>query len=345
VEVRFLDIGADSVREPLTRRTDELLEHLLAGRSRFGRQVADWLGPHLDWADTVFIDWCVSTAALFTLLDPGGTRVIVRIHSFELFSHWPHVVDFARVDDVVVVSEHMRDLARAVAPQLRAEIGPRLHVIPNAADLGRFVRPKTAQARFTLGLVGVGSVVKDPRWTLDVLRLLRQHDPRYRLFMIGNGLDPATSAPVREYDALLRLDLDELEAAGAGAGAVRRIGHTDDVAVALTDIGVIVSSSVRESFHVALVEGAASGAVPVVRDWPFFAGRATGASTLFPREWVVTTPAEAAQRILDATATESDWLVAGKGATDHAMATWDWGVTRHHFDRLLLGRALADTAE
>ncbi len=261
----------------------------------------------------------------------------MRIHSFELFSQWPHLVNFARVDDVVVVSDHMRDLARVVTPQLRAASGPRLHVIPNATDLGRFVRPKTAEARFTLGLIGVNSVVKDPLWTLEVLRLVREHDPRYRLLMIGGWMDTAASVSVAEYDAILQRDLDELQA----VGAVRRIGHTDDVPAALADIGVIISSSVRESFHVALVEGAASGAVPVVRDWPFFAAGATGASTLFPREWVVATPAEAAKRILESTAAESDWLVAGKAASDHALATWDWTVTQGLFDQLLLGQAPA----
>jgi hypothetical protein len=105
---------------------------------------------------------------------------------------------------------------------------------------------------------------------------------------------------------------------------------------------VIISSSVRESFHVALVEGAASGAVPVVRDWPFFARRAASARSLFPRDWVVATPEEAARRILESTTTEPDWLVAGKAASDHALATWDWTVTRHQFDRLLLGLALTD---
>ena len=53
----------------------------------------------------------------------------------------------------------------------------------------------------------------------------------------------------------------------------------------------MLSSSVRESFHMGLVEAVASGALPVVRDWPFFPG---AARTLFPPDWVVDSPAEAA---------------------------------------------------
>ncbi len=286
VEVRFLDLAADSSREPLTRGNERLLEHLLAGRSAFGERVEEWLRPHLDWADTVFIDWCVSTAALLTLVDPGTTRIIVRLHSFELFSRWPHLVSFARVDDLVVVGEHMRDLAMAVVPQLRTDTAPRVHVIPNAMRLRPYHRPKPAEARFTLGLVGVGSVAKDPRWAIEVVRRLRDRDSRYRLLLIGDGLNPRASAAVAEYHKLLERDCAELEP----SGAVRRLGHTGDVPAALSEVGVILSTSVRESFHVALVEGAASGAVPVVRDWPFFAGKANGARTLFPATGSLTPP-------------------------------------------------------
>jgi hypothetical protein len=55
---------------------------------------------------------------------------------------------------------------------------------------------------------------------------------------------------------------------------------------------------------------AASGAVPVVRDWPVYAGIG-GATGLFPPEWVSTTPDEAAERIL---------RISASGAWDEASA-------------------------
>ena len=84
------------------------------------------------------------------------------------------------------------------------------------------------------------------------------------------------------------------------------------------------------------MEGAASGAVPVVRDWPFFAGRPNGARTLYPPGWVVGTPEEAAERILEVTATEESWREAGARAAEHAMTCWDWTVVAPRFDRLIL---------
>ena len=99
---------------------------------------------------------------------------------------------------------------------------------------------------------------------------------------------------------------------------------------------MILSSSVRESFHCGLVEGAASGALPVVRDWPFFAGKPNGAHTLFPASWLVSRRQEAAERILAATATEEAWRAATSDASDHARTTWGWPVVARAFDDLLL---------
>jgi hypothetical protein len=96
----------------------------------------------------------------------------------------------------------------------------------------------------------------------------------------------------------------------------------------------VLSASVRESFHMGLVEGAASAAVPVVRDWPFFPG---AARRLFPQEWVVDGPATAAARILALTQDEQVWREAGKAAARHAVERWDWAVVQRDYERLLRG--------
>ncbi|MFJ6122281.1 glycosyltransferase [Streptomyces sp. NPDC092129] len=334
VEVRTLDLAADPNLAPLAKGLGRMMSRAVGGQAAYGRAAEQALRPHLDWADTVFVDWCSAGAAFLTLVDPGTTRVVVRLHSFEAFSYWPHIMDFSRVDDLLFVGAHVRDLTTASVPRLLAEGAPRLSVIHNAMDLSSYRRPKHPDARFTLGLVGVGQVAKDPRWAVEVLRLLRRHDKRYRLLLVGGGLNTESSPAVRRYHGRLEQDLAKPEV----SGVVRRIGQTEDVPAALEEVGTILSTSVRESFHCALVEGAASGAVPVVRDWPFFADGDNGARTLFPKEWVVGTPEEAARRILGVTATEETWLKEGQAAAEHALSAWDWTVVRDDFDRLLLGR-------
>ncbi|MFG1718684.1 glycosyltransferase [Micromonospora chalcea] len=331
VELRYVRLDDDPVAGPLIRASRRMTAEALLRDTEYGRQVEAWLRPHLDWADTVFVDWAVATAVMVGLVDPGDTRVVVRLHSYEAFGRWPNLIDFSRVDDVVFVSEHLRDFTLRVAPGLTGAHAPRTHVLCNAMDLAPFARPKDPAARFTLGLVGTSAVAKDPRWAIEVLRLLRATDERYRLLLVGGGIDTGLSRAARDYAAELEAELAEL----APSGAVTRLGHTDDVPGVLTGVGVVLSSSVRESFHCAVVEGAASGAVPVVRDWPFFAGGEHGARTVFPADWVVGTPAEAAARVRAVTADEQVWRAAGEAAAKHAAATWDWSVNAASFDSLL----------
>jgi hypothetical protein len=51
---------------------------------------------------------------------------------------------------------------------------------------------------------------------------------------------------------------------------------------------------------------------------------------------VVSTPAEAAERILAVTGSEESWRAAAQAAASHTLSTWDWTVTQKDFDRLLL---------
>ncbi|MFI2782849.1 hypothetical protein [Streptomyces sp. ALB3] len=331
VEVRVLNTATDPATAPLAKGLGRMIACGIGIRSAYAEQTEEALRPHLDWADVVFVDWCTAAAAFLTLVDPGTTRIVVRLHSFEAFSYWPHLVDFSRVDDLVFVSEHLRDLAVATLPRLREPGAPAVHVVDNAVDLARFPLPKKPDARFTLGLVGVGQVAKDPRWALEVLRILREQDDRYRLRLIGGPMDPAVSPAVGRYHRAFAAEVAPLVA----ADAVHLSGHTDDMPTELTEVGVVLSTSVRESWHQGLLEGAASGAVPVVRDWPFFADKAHGARSLFPGAWVVSTPAEAAERILGVNESEDAWLRAGHEASEQAVSAWDWGTVGPRLDALL----------
>ncbi|MFD5654369.1 glycosyltransferase family 1 protein [Streptomyces sp. NPDC127039] len=330
VELKFLDIADYPGIKRLAGGRVRLIAHRLGGEPMYGFTAEQHLRPYLDWADTVFIDWCAAAAALFTAVDPGTARIVVRLHSYEAFSQWPRLTDFSRVDDLIFVAEHIRDLALRSVPALTGPQAPRTHIVDNGMNLSGFALPKAPDARFTVGMVGIGQVAKDPLWALQVIRALRSRDPRYRLVLIGGDMDTKASQAAAAYQRSFLRKVAPL----VKEGAVERRGATSDVAGNLRDVGVILSSSVREGCHVGVMEGAASGAVPVVRDWPFFAGKEHGASTLYPAEWVVSTPEAAADRILAVTADEETWSQHCRASEKHALATWDWPVVRGEFDRV-----------
>ena len=147
--------------------------------------------------------------------------------------------------------------------------------------------------------------------------------------MRGELEEPTEAA--KAYVEGYRRDLAELEP----VGAVEVLGHTDDVPGALQGIGTVLSASARESFHIGFVEGVASGAVPVVRDWPFFPG---ATRQLFPADWTVDSVEQAAARVLELTEREQVWRDTGAAASELVRSRWDWTVVRQDFERLFLGR-------
>ncbi len=253
-------------------------------------------------ADVVFVDWADKGLTWVTQVVPSGTRVVVRLHGVDT----PECLAAHRA----VGEGRRRDLPeRPPAAGAVATLGGRLdgvrqHVVANPVDVERYVLPKVASARTTLGLVGWAQQVKDPLWALEVLATLRRHDPVWRLRLVGADFAVDERNPVeREAAAAFR----ERMADPLVADGVDFVGYTTRPARAPARGRLGPQREPPRGLPRRLVEMAASGAVPFVRDWPVYAGIG-GAGTLFPPDWVTTTPGDAAERILriDASGTWED---------------------------------------
>ena len=100
---------------------------------------------------------------------------------------------------------------------------------------------------------------------------------------------------------------------------------------------VILSSSMVEGVHISVQQGAASGCLPVVRNWPGLASLG-GPETVYPADWVVDSPRAAAQRILDNT-TEAGLTKpeVAEQVSQWTLANLDAQVTLPLLDQVVLG--------
>ncbi|MDN5745491.1 MAG: glycosyltransferase family 4 protein [Nocardioidaceae bacterium] len=306
-------------------------------RARLGQAVGAAVTPDyelleaMEAADVVFADWADRGAVWTTMLLPEGARMVLRVHSMDALSSWIHVLDWSRVNDLIFVSPHVRDIVLAqVGPYVD---GTRVHVIPNVVDVARFDGADRAVAvPRTLALVGWAQKVKDPLWALEVLARLRSEDPRWRLQLIGTDFTVGSVHSSHEYvDTFLRRLADD-----DVVGAVDFVDFTDDLPSVLSSVDFILSSSLRESFGVGLVEGAAAGAVPVVRDWPMFRDHG-GPYTLFPPEWIVADVDAAVSRI-DAVSEPDAWVAASSRAQEVVAERFDVGQVAQRYRDVLVGR-------
>ena len=264
------------------------------------------------WADVVVCEWCGPNAVWYSRHKRRGTRLLVRLHRFELQSPYPGQVKIGAVNQVVCVSKHYARLCRERTGWPETKVVK----VPNALDIAQLDRPKLDGARFHLGMIGMVPSRKRLDLALDVLEEVRREDDRYLLF-VKSGMpwehwwvwqNPAE----REHyaSALCRVQRSPLL-----RGAVVFDDAGPDVAAWLRRVGFVLSTSDDESFHVAPAEGMASRAVPVLRHWP-------GAETIYDMRWIRRGPAEMAAAIL-AFGDEGDWRAAGDDAHGQVAAAFN----------------------
>ncbi|MGB1209514.1 MAG: hypothetical protein ACPG7W_10020, partial [Paracoccaceae bacterium] len=202
--------------------------------------------PHVpDMADTVFCEWCCENAVWHSKNKRPGTKLIVRLHRFELFREFPEKVNWEAVDTLIVVSEWFRDQmveTHGVDPA-------KIKVIPQYIDWHGLQRPKLPEARFTVGLVGINPF-EHKRFdrALDFFVRLHTRDPRFRMAVrsvmpweiewVWNRDDATRS----KFEALFRRIYDDPRL----ASAIRFDPGGPDMEEWYRGVGTILSSSDTE---------------------------------------------------------------------------------------------------
>lgn len=213
-----------------------------------------------EWADTVFCEWAGPSLAWYSKHVPDETRLISRLHRFELNGPWMNNVDWDKVDMMVFVSDWVRK--QAIERFGLAE--SKTMVLPNTVDLLDFDRSKTSNAQFTLGLVGMVPFLKRPDRALDLIEELVNIDERYSLRIKGRmpwEYPHVWGDPVQKQ---LYLDFfGRIARSGLLAEHVAFDSFSADIASWHRGIGFVLSPSELESFHLAPAEGMAARTIPI----------------------------------------------------------------------------------
>ena len=222
------------------------------------------LAAALAWADdpardALWFEFCWPPfPALIAETDFAGRRVVMRVHRIEAYGS-PHAAraPWHKVDDAVVVGEDMARRLRQAVPGIEATT--RLHVLHNGVDLDRFLPAAEPPDPFRIGWCGWLSLHKNPNLALEILHRLRGLDARYTLHLATRGGEPVA------VDSFLHL--------------ARRMGLEQAVHIVEgipqermpewhARNGVLLSTSVYESFGYAIAEAAAVGCDLAVLDNP-----------------------------------------------------------------------------
>ena len=218
------------------------------------------LAEAIEWADIVWLEWCWDHAVWATASDClAGKRCVVRLHSIEaLQTDFPSRMDWSRVDRLITVGD---DIAAVLKHQVTDTVAM---VIPNGIDMDRF-RPAQGD-RYRVGWAGHLEPKKNPMLLLQIARTLHQIDPRFTFHVAGGFTDLRTARYIKHLMHQLGL-----------AGIIHFDGFVSNMPEWYADKGVVLSTSMYESFGMSIGEAMAVGAFPVIHDFP-------GANLLWPRD-------------------------------------------------------------
>jgi glycosyltransferase involved in cell wall biosynthesis len=276
-------------------RGDSFLAPLIPALERYHevRFISAGPGPLLadaiDWADIVWLEWCWDHAVWATTSDRlAGKKCVIRLHSIEaLQTSFPANVDWSRVDRLITVGDDITEVLLANHPSIGSYLRPA--IIPNGIDLDRFAPGHGDRHR--IAWVGHLEPKKNPMLLLQIAHALHRADPGYTVHVAGVFTDQRTARYVRQLMGSLGLD-----------GVVQYYGAIADMPAWYADKGVLLSTSMYESFGLNIGEAMAVGAFPVVHDFP-------GAGILWPEECLYASIDEAVALIRSArTGLYRDWV-------------------------------------
>jgi glycosyltransferase involved in cell wall biosynthesis len=254
---------ADRVKTEADSFLGPLLPALRAAYDVLFMSVApgDTLADSIAWADVVWLEWCWDHAVWATqsgLL--RGKPCVLRLHSIEaLQTDFPARVDWTQVDRLVTVSTDIAEILRERFPAAPTPV-----VIPNGIDMDRFALG--TPNRFHVAWVGHLEPKKNPMLLLQIAHRLHSLDPRFSFHVAGAFTDLRTARYLQQMLPALAL-----------GGVVGFDGPVADMPAWYADKGVLLSTSMYESFGMNIGEAMAVGAFPVVHAFP-------GAERIWPNE-------------------------------------------------------------
>jgi glycosyltransferase involved in cell wall biosynthesis/ubiquinone/menaquinone biosynthesis C-methylase UbiE len=222
-------------------------------------------------SDIVWVEWATKIAVQVSMMPRKG-KLIVRLHSFEAFDNFPQKIAWENIDDVIFVANHIKDIAVSRVPSLHKKT--RLHIIENSVDLDNFQFNNHSRGS-KLAFVGAIRHAKNLPFLLQCFKAAYDMDSSLSLHIAGDYMDTSSALEVNELNVYIKHIINKLNL----LNSVIFYGQVKDISGWLKDKDYIISTSIRESTAVNLLEAMAMGLKPVIHNFP-------AAEELYPKKYI-----------------------------------------------------------
>jgi glycosyltransferase involved in cell wall biosynthesis len=249
----------------------------------------------LEWAEYIWCEWLLKNAEWYATHKRPDQRLVVRMHRMELSRSHGERLDMRKVDAVITVSPLFFEKLLERYPNIPRH---KVRFIPNYVRVDDYKTDWHPDRLFTLGVIGILPSRKGYRQALEILRLLRERDQRFRMEVFGRRPEELPWVASDPKEMAYFKDCEQFIQQHAMQEAVCFNGHVDITqALAERRVGYVLSVSESEfdfpgpeSFHLAVADGFAAKGVSLVRRWP-------GAEYLWPEQFLVDSEKDMVERI------------------------------------------------
>lgn len=223
------------------------------------------------WADIIWIEWANELAIKLTNNKQfvgmvGKKQLVVRFHSYEVFTQMPQMINWDVVTDLVFVADHV---FRAAADHIPDDL--RVHHIPNGIDMTKYSLNGSKTDTKQLAFVGHINNKKGPTLLVHAFQQLQMETSNaYHLHIVGDVQD-------KRYDHYFSHIFSKM-------GLLEHItfhGFVEDINGFYEGMSHVLCTSPWESQNMGVMEGMACGCLPLIHNFP-------GSDDIYPEEFIWT---------------------------------------------------------
>ena len=206
----------------------------------------------------------------------------------------------------------------------------KMRLLYNYVENAIYSTEKTEDAKHSIGMVGILPSRKGLRRGLELLKLLKETDPRFRLRIMGNRPEEVSwiknNPAEKEY-----FDSCESYIRENGLNDAVIYGGYRDRSELYSEIGYVLSLSdpdFPESFHLSPAEGACAGSMGLLLRWP-------GVEYLYSDDAVFDTLEDMAAHILRAASDDGFFAESSDALRDYVLKNYGIDCFLECLDRYL----------
>lgn len=190
------------------------------------------------------------------------------MHSYEALAGYVGQINWNRVDDIIFVCKHIRDLSIAqIAIGDTLKKNPTTWIIPNGIDVNRF-KYKERTHGSNIAYLGTINHKKGPMLLLHAFHALFTMSHKYHLHIAGQYQDPRYKFYFKKMIKSLGMENN-----------IHEYGEISKPENWFEDMNYVINSSVLEGHPVGITEAMAMGIKPLIHSF-------VGSENLYPKEWI-----------------------------------------------------------